>query len=288
MPYDPAGHYHVRTYDVTYRHDRDGAWPARVYQPEGDGPFPLLLDVHGGAWTRGSYTDNQRIAQELAASGLVIVAIACRQAPQYPYPAQVADVHYATRWLKARAHDLRADGRVLGGLGTSSGGHTMMLSAMRPHDARYACLPLPEAAATDATLSYAVLGWPVLDSYARYLFAQESGRTPLVEASEAYFLTQEAMQEGNPQRLLERGEAVVLPPALILQGTADDNVPLSVSHRFTEAYRAAGGSAELVLFPDMPHGFARNPGAASDRALAGMKAFISRMLHASPVGAAHG
>jgi acetyl esterase/lipase len=264
-----------------YRSDQDGSWPARIYQPEGAGPFPALLDVHGGAWNRGSYTDNEHIDQVLAASGLVVAAIALRRAPQYPYPAQVADVNYGTRWLKAHARDFHADARLVGGLGTSSGGHTIMLSAMRSHDPRYGALPLSEADDLDATLLYVLTGWPVLDSYARYLFAKENDRAPLVEATEAYFLTQEAMREGNPQLVLERGEPVELPPILILQGTADDNVPLSVSQRFAEAYRAAGGAVELELFPDMPHGFARTPSTESDRALELMKAFVARQLMAA-------
>lgn len=214
----------------------------------------------------------------LAESGLVVAAIACRQAPTFTYPAQVADVNYATRWLKAHARDFNAEAHALGGLGTSSGGHAMVLSALRPHDPRYRTFPLPEAEAVDATLSYVVAAWPVLDPYARYLFAREKGRAPLVEATEAYFVTEAAMREGNPQSALERGEPVALPPTLIVQGTADDNVPLSVSHRFVEAYRAAGGHVELELFPDMPHGFARNPGAESDRALESMKAFVARQL----------
>jgi acetyl esterase/lipase len=276
--YDPEARYEVKVYDVIYRRDQDGSWAGRIYRPEGVGPFPAVLDVHGGAWTRGGYTDNERMDGGLAASGLVVAAIACRQAPKYPYPAQVADVNYGTRWLKAHARDFNADPHAVGGLGTSSGGHTLLLSAMRPHDPRYRALPLPEAEGVDATLLYAVAGWPVLDSYARYVYAKESGRAPLVEATEGYFLTQEAMREGNPQLVLERGEAVALPPTLIVQGTADDNVPLSIPHRFVEAYRAAGGAVELELFPGMPHGFARNPGPESDRAIESMKAFIARQL----------
>ncbi len=276
--YDPTARYDVRVSEVNYRANMDDAWPARVYQPQGPGPFPALLDVHGGAWNRGSYTDNQHMDEELAASGLVVVAIALRQAPKYPYPAQVADVHYATRWLKTHAPDFNADPRTVGGMGTSSGGHTMMLSAMRPHDPRYAVLTYPEGGDADATLLYVLAPWPILDSSVRYHFAQEHGRTALVEATEAYFLTHDAMQEGNPQLILERGEKVEMPPTLIIQGTGDDNVPLSVSQRFTEVYRERGGSVELELFPDMPHGFARTPGPESDRALELMKAFVARQL----------
>jgi acetyl esterase len=284
--YDPEQSYKVRVHDVTYREDQEGSWLARIYQPEGAGPFPALLDVHGGAWNRGSYTNNERIDQALAESGLVVAAIALRLAPQYPYPAQVADVNYATRWFKAHARDFNADARMVGGLGTSSGGHTIMLSAMRPQDPRYRAFALEGADdKVDATLSYVLAGWPVLDPYARYLYAKESGYDRLMESTEAYFLTKEAMREGNPQLILERRESAELPPVLILQGTADDNVPLSIPHRFVEAYRAAGGAVELELFPGMPHGFGSKPGAESDRALALMKAFVARRLVGSQAAA---
>ena len=84
--------------DVTYRRDKDGAWPARVYLPEGQGPFPALLDVHGGAWTRGGCADDELIDRSLAASGMVVIAMECRKSPKYPYPSQPMDVNYATRW----------------------------------------------------------------------------------------------------------------------------------------------------------------------------------------------
>lgn len=281
--YDPGARYEVRVHDLAYRSDQDSTWSARIYQPQGRGPFPALVDIHGGAWNRGSVTDNQRIDQELAASGLVVAAMVLRQAPQFPYPAQVADVNYATRWLKTQANDFNADPHSIGGLGTSSGGHSIMLSAMRPHDPRYAALSGAVAADVDATLLYVLAAWPVLDPYARYCFAKEQGRDALIQASEAYFLTQEAMREGNPQLMLERDEQVALPPTLIVQGTADANVPLSVSQRFVEVYRAAGGAVELELFAEMPHGFAREPGAESDRAVACMKTFVARQLAASRV-----
>jgi acetyl esterase/lipase len=281
VKYDPSGSYQVRVFDVTYREEQDSSWPARIYQPEGPGPFPALLDVHGGAWNRGSYTNNELIDQALAASGLVVVAIALRRAPQHIYPAQATDVNYATRWLKAHARDFNADPRRLGGLGTSSGGHTIMSSAMRPQDPRYRALPLPAAGGTDATLAYVLAAWPVLDSYARYLYAKENNRAQLVESTEAYFLTEEAMKEGNPQLILERGEQTHLPPVLILQGTADDNVPLSIPRRFVETYRAAGGEIQIEWFPEMPHGFGSKPGPEAERAWALMKAFVAGQLKRS-------
>ena len=280
LNYDPESQYDVDVFDVTYHSGPNGDLPARIYQPRGEGPFPALLDVHGGAWNRGDYLDNQRMDRALAASGLVVAALEFHQAPAHTYPTQVVEVNFGTRWFKANAGDFHADASQLGGLGTSSGGHTIMLSAMRPRDPNYTVIDLPEAPDADAAFAYILAAWPVLDSYARYCFAKEAGNASLMSATEAYFVTEETMKAGNPQGLVDRGEAVEMPPMLIVQGTADNNVPLSVSERFEASYRAAGGFVERELFPDMPHGFARDAGVESDRAMALMKAFVSRQLAA--------
>ena len=276
--YDPAQNYHLWIYDVEYRRAGDEAWLVRIYEPQGTGPFPLLLDVHGGVWSELDRTLNALIDQALAASGMVVAAIDFRQGPRDPYPASVADVNYATRWLKLHARDFNADPQTIGGLGMSSGGHLVMLSAMRPRDSRYAALSLTAPSRVDATLGYIIALYPILDPYARYLFAQQTGRADLVKEHDGYFHTLQAMQEGNPTLILSRGERVEHPPALILQGTADRNVLPEMQERFVAAYRGVGGSIELVTFPDIPHGFTVRPGPATDRAIELMKAFIARQL----------
>ncbi len=275
--YNPSQKLDVQVRDLEYRNDGQESWMVTIFQPEGSGPFPALLDVHGGAWNRGDRSADEVMNRALAASGIVVAAVDFRLAPAHPYPAQVQDVNFATRWLKAHAAEFNADPATVGGMGCSSGGHTLMLSAMRPSDPRYAALDLPEASGHDATVAYNVCCWPVLDPYARYLYAQESNER-LAASSKAYFLDQDAMKEGNPQHILERGENVLLPPTLIIQGTRDDNVPLSIPQRFDTAFRAAGGDIQVEYFADQVHGFGNMPGPESDRAIGLIKAFIARCL----------
>ena len=276
VTYDPNAAYEVHVSEEIYNTNDGGEWPVRLYQPQGAGPFPALLDVHGGAWSTGSYLNNEAVDHAIAASGMMVAAIEFRQAPDHPYPAQIIDANYGTRWLKARAADLNADPNSVGALGTSSGGHTLMSSALRPNDPRYASLDAPGG--YDASVRYAITGWPVLDSHARYLYAKTSGEDRLMKSSENYFGTEDIMREGNPQLVLERGEQTHTPPMIILQGTADSNVPLSISENFVESYRAAGGSVERELFPGLPHAFTRDPGPETDRAIAMMKDFIARQF----------
>jgi acetyl esterase/lipase len=259
---------------------------------EGPGPFPAIVEVHGGAWTVGDRIQNALIDRSLASGGLVVVALDFRLAADHrmppeqrpaghSYPAQVQDVNYAIRWTKAHAGDLNAVADGLGRLGTSSGGHTLMLAAMRPHDPRYAALPLPEAPNVDARVAYTLMLWAVLDPWARYLYARDGGGPPyLAHHGESYFQTEEAMREGNPQLILDRGEPVELPPTLLVQPYPDPNIPREIPERFVASFRAAGGAIELEWFPDEPHGFARTSSPETERALGLMKQFLARQLAA--------
>jgi dienelactone hydrolase len=100
----------------------------------------------------------------------------------------------------------------------------------------------------------------------------------LVQAHHDFFGTEDAMREGNPQLILERGEKVPLPSLLLLQGTKDDNVTPDMAQRFAAAYRAAGGQIGLETFADQPHTFVtKEPtSVASLRAIELMQRFVAR------------
>src|SRR5436853_335266 len=76
---------------------------ATVYQPRGTGPFPAVLDVHGGAWTMGNRLNNANLDRWLAQHGVLVAAIDFRMPPGPGYPASIADMNLGTRWLKAHA-----------------------------------------------------------------------------------------------------------------------------------------------------------------------------------------
>ena len=280
LSYDPKQSFGLDVTEVEYRRGLNVSWMARVYQPQGTGPFPVMLDVHGGRWNRGTRTNAEVMDRALAESGIVVASIEFRLAPDHPYPAQVADINYGTRWLKAHARDFNADPGSIGAIGSSSGGHGVFLSGMRPHDPRYAALPLDEAPELDATLNYILACWPVVDPHARYLYAQETNNEGLVAATNAYFTSSDGATEGNPHMILQRGEMVTLPPAIIIQGTEDDNIPVPTTKEFAEAYRRCGGEIQLEIFDGMPHGFGYRPGPETARAVDLVKAFIARQLAA--------
>jgi acetyl esterase/lipase len=188
------------------------------------------------------------------------MAVDFRMPPEARYPASLCDINYATRWLKLNAKRLDVRLERIGGLGSSSGAHQLMLSALRPRDATYSATRLPGGELFDASLAYIVICWPITDPLARYRMVTGNGNTRLADAHRAYWPDEAAMADANPQLILERGEAGGLPPALELQGTNDDNVTPDMADRFAAAYRKAGGAIELVKFPGAPHAFtAREP-----------------------------
>lgn len=278
LAYDPTQRYDLWVYDLEYLRVEGESLQVRIYEPQGTGPFPLLVDVHAGVWGLLDRTHSASLDKVIAAGGAVVAAVDYRLAPRHPYPASVADVNYATRWLRVHARDFHADPGSLGAIGASAGGHLLMLSAMQPHDPRYAAIPLAASAQVDATVDYAILLSPILDPYARYLFAQQTGRTDLVKLTDAYFLTVQAMQEGNPQNLLAKGLRLSLPPTLLLQGTVDTNVTPEMQERFATAYRASGGTIDLEIFANAPHIFALSPGPATDRANQLATAFVAAQV----------
>jgi acetyl esterase len=261
-----ATRYEIDVEDVEYL--RHGTKPllARIYKPRGDGPFPLIIDLHGGAWCNKDRTSDAGTDEPLAKSGVVVVSLDFRMPPDAGYPASLQDVNYAIRWCKARAKELKTRPDLVGLLGVSSGGHQAMLAAMRPTDPRYGALPLAGKAAVDASVRAVVLCWPVIDPLGRYRYAKthvegalKKQATNWIQCHGQYWTGGEAeMTEGNPTLALERGEKAPLPPVIYLQGTADVAHPVENRDRFIANYRKAGGRVELHLFEGMGEAFVTN------------------------------
>lgn len=271
-----AQRHEVIAEDLEYCRVGDTPLLARLYRPRGVTDFASVVDVHGGAWVANDRTQNAAIDQAVAAAGTAVLALDFRLAAAAPYPASIADINLGIRWLKANVARFGGDPSRVGGLGTSSGGHQLWLNVLRPHDPRYAAMKLAGVDNVDARLNFVVVCWPISDPVARYGMARETGNERLVKNHDAFFLTEAAMAEANPQAILESGEALNLPPALIIQGTADANVTPDMADRFVGAYIRAGGKITLRKFEGQPHTFiGQNPASpASAEALGVITNFI--------------
>ena len=279
--YDPVARFEITVNEVEFRRNPAGRMlMARIYQPRGAGPFPTMLDLHGGAWNAKDRHAEEPMDRALAASGVVVVAIDMTLAPEAPYPACVQDANYGVRWLKRKAASWNGDPSKIGVYGSSSGGHVAELLAMRPHDARYNAIPLPEAPAVDATVSYVAMRSPVSNPYARFQNAERMKRDSMIKNHTTFFIPWESIHESNPQEILERREAVTLVPLLIMQGGLDDNVLPAVQEKFAATYTAAGGDCQFHVFEGCEHEWVATPGPQTDRAREMVKAFIARQLKA--------
>jgi len=277
--YDPSARFELKVTEVEFlRTPRGRQLMARVYQPQGAGPFPTVLDLHGGAWRRKDRFAEEPMDRAIATSGVLVVAIDLRLSEEAPYPASVQDANYGVRWLKARAVEWNGDPTRIGVYGSSSGGHVAQLLAMRPRDPRYNALALSAAPNVDATVAYVATRSPISDPYARFQQAERMKREGMIENSRIYFNPWDTIYEGNPQLVLERREAVTLVPMLIMQGALDDNVLPAVQEKFVATYKAAGGVCELTVFEDSEHEWVAKPGPQTERAREMVKAFIARQL----------
>ena len=250
-----GGSYEFLVKDIVYHRDGGKERLARLYQPAGAGPFPAVLQVHGGAWNNKDRTDGQNAALDLAEAGIVVLSIDFRNAPEAPYPASLQDINYGIRWLKAHAREFGSSAGQVGAYGTSSGGHQILLAAIRPDDPRYRALPLKDAPDMDAKLAFVISGWGVLFPLERYRIAKAKGDEELAKGHDRFFGNEETQIEATPALIIERGEKVYLPPALVFQGTKDQWTPPELAERFATDYRNSGGSVDLLLLDGARHTF---------------------------------
>ncbi len=280
--------YEIDVEDLEYL--RHGAKPLllRAFKPRGQGPFPIVIDLHGGAWCRGDRNDDTAINEALARSGVLVAALDFRQPPDGGYPHAQADINYAIRWLKARAGEFAARADKVGVMGISSGGQQAMMAAFRPADPRYAALPLAGESA-DASVHCVILCWPVIDPLGRYQYARNlvgstrSGADMAerwIESHDQYWGSEQAMADGSVTRALERGEKGPLPPVIYLQGSADVAHPRPNLDAFVAAYRKAGGRVELNFFDGVGEAFVKKDptSAASIACIDKIVEFVHREL----------
>ena len=247
--------------DIDILDGTDRKMVLRLHTPVGAGPFPIVLDLHGGAWCKGHIDECGTRDSALAAAGIAAGALDFRHAGD-GYPTSNADINYAVRWVKANAAKLNIDPACVGLVGQSSGGHLAMLAAMRPNDPRYCKIPLDGA---DATVAAVAMVWPVINPLSRYRHAHRerakdnppSWIGDIPERHDLYWVTDENMTDGNPMVALENGEAVETPPVLWVQGEPDpvhdyrdidSGADLNEPDRFVRNYKNAGGEIEMFRF----------------------------------------
>lgn len=204
-----------------------------VYVPEGKPAErrPVIVFIHGGSWQTGSKDQYRFVGSGLAEKGFVSVVANYRLNPDVRFPAFVDDAARAVAWTLRNIDRYGGDSRRVFVMGHSAGAHSAMLLAL---DRRY----LAAAGASPDELRGAIgLSGP-------YDFAIDSDLLRSVFGSAA------ETRDTQPVSFA-RGDA---PPLLLIHGTNDGVCWVTHSIRLTELVRAAGGRADLRLYPGLGHG----------------------------------
>ena len=108
-----------------------GSVSARIYTPNGTGPFPVLLYLHGGGWVIGDLDPYDPICRELCgAVGCIVVSVDYRLAPEHRFPAAVDDAHFALRWTIEHCEEIGGDHKRIAIGGDSAGGNLAAVTAL--------------------------------------------------------------------------------------------------------------------------------------------------------------
>ena len=207
--------------------------------PEGPGPFPVGIVVHGGGWASGDKEhDVAPMEIPLTAAGFTWFSIDYRLAPTNRWPAGFEDVQTAIRWVKAHAAEYKGDPRRIALCGYSAGGHLACLAATQAQlDTR-----------VQAVLGYAPPTDMVADNERRHglskslqlLFELPPDLTPAARQTLAGISPIEFVKPG-------------LPPFLLIAGTADKTVLYSQSVNFQARLQASGVSCDLLTITNAQH-----------------------------------
>lgn len=230
--------------DIEYANVAGESLKLDAYVPDGPGPFPAVILVHGGGWNAGDKSGGPSkgymapMHEPLARAGFAWFSINYRLTPKHRYPACIEDVETAIRWVKAHATEYHIDPARVALSGESAGGHLVALAAVRM---------------TDATRLAAIV-----DFYGRHDMV---GTTKLGEAlprSIAALVDREVLDVATETRLREASPLdhvrPGLPPFLLVHGDKDASVPYSHSVALEARLKVSGVPCDFITIKDGVHG----------------------------------
>jgi len=231
-----------------------GAVPLRVYTPEAAGDRTgLLVYFHGGAFFLGSLETHDHLARSLAKqTGMTVVSVGYRLAPENPFPSGLEDCYGAVRWSADHGEQLGWDGRVLAVAGDSSGGNFAAAVAGMAHDDGF------------TAITHQVLYYPSLDldfDTDRYPSRRENAvgyglETAGLKPFNAFYLDSGADPYDPLVSPIKRDALSGLPPALIV--TAEFDPLRDEGEVYGRQLREAGVPTLVSRYPGAGHGFVQH------------------------------
>jgi len=211
-----------------------------AWVPEGKGPFPTVIIVHGGGFEAGDKTTYvPPLFEPLTKGGFAWFTINYRLAPKHPFPAAVEDCESAVRWVKKNAAAYKVDTRRIALMGESAGGHIVAFSGAKFTRETRVNAVVPFYGPHDLVARAEQEG-KVNRNIQQFLALPE----PLDDAARA------KLREASPITYVNRR----MPPFLMIHGTEDKPVPYDQSVRMCAAMKKVGVKCEIFTVEGAPHG----------------------------------
>jgi acetyl esterase len=224
-----------------------GALRLRLYRPDGAGPFPVIVYIHGGGWVLCSLETHDNVCRHLCAgTGALVVSVDYRLAPEHRFPAALDDTMAALRWVAEHAGAFGGDPARVAIAGDSAGGNLAAAAALRARDERGPAL-------VGQLLVYPVTDYPA-DAMASY--AENSEGYGLTRASMEHYWREylgEAPADAPYAAPLRAADVAGLPPAFVI--TAQYDVLRDEGEAYAGKLQAAGVPVEVGRYDGVNHGF---------------------------------
>lgn len=224
--------------DIEFAKAGDVSLTLDAYTPDGDGPFPTCILVHGGGFTNGDKTSYIKpLFDPLSKAGFTWFTINYRLAPQHTWPACADDVASAIRWVREHAAEYKVDPKRIALIGESAGGHLVAWGGIADQGNPPLAAVVPFYAPSD--MVRLMKGRSEVGGIGSLL-----GITGYDDAS------WRKIEAISPITKIRPG----LPPFLLIHGDKDARVPLEQSLVFQKAMKDAGNTCDLVTVPGGGHG----------------------------------
>jgi acetyl esterase len=226
-----------------------GEIPIRIYTPQGDGPFPVVVYFHGGGWVLGNLETNDGICRAVAnGAACVVVAVDYRLAPEHKFPAAPEDCYAATLWAARHIEEINGDRARLAVAGDSAGGNLAAVVALMARDRG------------GPSLAFQMLVYPITDLRMTSASYEENAHAPMLTRDDMIWFREHYIRDArdvmNPLAsplLVE--DLSGLPPALIVTAGYD---PLrDEGEQYGERLQDAGTPVMVRRYDDLAHGFLR-------------------------------
>jgi acetyl esterase/lipase len=221
-----------------------------LYIPEGDGPFPVVLNLHPGGFMVGDKS-NPAAGDTLLAKGYAVASIDYRLSAEATAPAQIEDAKAAVRWLRASAEEYGLDPQRIAAFGQSAGGNLAALLGTSCGAADIEGAELGNA--EQSSCVQAVVDWfgPIDFLQMDSQFAGTSCTANHDEATSPESMVIGGPIQENPELVAQVNPVTYVsaeaPPFLIQHGTVDCNVPPQQSQLLYDALVPAIGADSVTL-----------------------------------------